>query len=101
MLNQVVLVGRISSIIPKEMSDGKKVAQVVVSCQRAYKNEEGEYETDLITIYLFNGIAENTMEYCKVGDIIGVKGRIESYMNGMKVIADKVSFLSSKSGDGE
>ena len=52
---------------------------------------------------LFNAIATNTSEYCKKGDVVGVKGRIQidNYeKDGVKrkvtqIIADKVTFLSS------
>ena len=68
---------------------------------------DGTYDTDFIRCTLWAGIAENTCEYCKKGDVIGVKGRIQtnSYeVDGekkysMDVIAEKVSFLSSKKAD--
>ena len=72
--------------------------------------EKGEYETDFITCELWNGVAINTAEYCKQGDILGVKGRIktDSYENesGEKVyktsiVAEKVTFLSSKYKESE
>ncbi len=52
----------------------------------------------------FDNIAENTSEYCSKGDIVGVKGRIQSRTlekDGNKeyvteIIAEKVTFLSSK-----
>ena len=53
---------------------------------------------------LWNGVAQTTTEYCKQGDLIGIKGRIETntYENDegqsikkTNVIADKVTFLSS------
>ena len=69
---------------------------------------EGTYDTDFIKCVLWNVIAENTCEYCKKGDIVGVKGRLQtsSYedKDGVKkytsdVIAEKVTFLSSKKAD--
>jgi hypothetical protein len=37
-------------------------------------------------------IAQNVKEYCKKGDMVGVKGHIETHN---KIYAEKVSFLSS------
>ena len=106
MLNQVVLAGRLVSdpeIYTTE--NNKKKTLVTVAVPRSYKNLDGNYDTDFIRCTLWGGIAENTCEYCKKGDIVGVKGRIQtsSYETedgnkkyAMEVVAEKISFLSSK-----
>ena len=109
MLNQVVLVGRLTKDLEvKELEDGKKVTNLTLAIPRSFKNAEGEYETDFIDCSLWNSVAENTAEYCKKGDIIGVKGRLQSNSfekeDGNKefrtqVMAEKVTFLSSRSKD--
>ena len=108
MLNQVVLVGRLTSNLEaKELEDGKKVTNMTLAIPRSFKNADGEYETDFIECTLWNNIAENTAEYCKKGDIIGVKGRLQtdSYekdgnkMKSLNVVAEKITFLSSKAKD--
>lgn len=99
MLNQVVLVGRIAGELEERVFEDRKVVNVTLAVQRAYKNAEGEYETDFIPVTLWNGIAQNVMEYCKMGDLVGVKGRIQSENNGITVVAEKVTFLSSKAQD--
>ena len=107
MLNQVVLVGRLTKDLEtKELEDGKTVCNVTLAIPRSFKNADGEYETDFVECVLWNAVAQNTAEYCKKGDIVGIKGRIQtdSYEkeNGEKafkvnVIAEKVTFLSSRS----
>ena len=109
MLNQVVLVGRLTKDLEvKELEDGKKVTNMTLAIPRSFKNAEGEYETDFIDCSLWNSIAENTAEYCKKGDIVGVKERLQSSSlkkkDGNKefrtqVMAEKVTFLSSRSKD--
>lgn len=105
MLNQIVIAGRLTSnpeIITTE--NNKKRTYITVAVPRSYKNIDGTYDTDFIRCTLWNGIAESTCEYCKKGDVVGVKGRIQtsSYekdggkVYSMDVIAEKVSFLSSK-----
>ena len=79
MLNQVVLVGRLTSDLEaKELEDGKKVTNMTLAIPRSFKNADGEYETDFVECTLWNNIAENTAEYCKKGDIVGVKGRLQT-----------------------
>lgn len=97
MLNQVVIVGRlVSKPIVEENENGRKVSEITLAVPRSYKNAEGIYETDFIKCTLWNGIAENTVEYCNKGDIIGVKGRLECLGgNELQVIAEKVTFLST------
>ena len=105
MSNQVVLVGRlVGNPILEENQNGKKVCIITLAVPRDFKNDEGIYETDFIKCTLCNVIAENTAEYCKKGDLVGIKGRLETSVyekeNGEKyritsVVAEKVSFLSS------
>lgn len=97
MLNQVVIAGRLaSSPQVRELEDGKKETIITVAVPRPYKNVEGTYDTDFIKCILWNGIAETTVEYCRTGDVIGVKGRLQRESHGnLKFIAEKVSFLSS------
>ena len=97
MLNQVVIVGRlVAKPIVEENENGRKVSEITLAVPRSYKNAEGIYETDFIKCTLWNGIAENTVEYCNKGDIIGVKGRLECLGGSeLQVIAEKVTFLSN------
>ena len=101
MLNQIVLVGRlVQDPEIKEIENGNKVTNITLAIPRSYKNSDGIYETDFIDCVLWNGIAENTSEFCRKGDIIGVKGRLQRLEgNELQVVAEKVTFLSSKKED--
>lgn len=109
MLNQVVLVGRlVRDPVINKVSNNETYSNITVAVPRSYKNANGEYDTDFINCMLWKGIAENTVEYCKKGDIVGIKGRIQtsSYEDKEKnkkysidVIAEKVTFLSNKKAD--
>lgn len=90
MLNQVVVVGRIYS-----MENG----ELVMAVPRSYKNENGEYDTDYIEVRLSDAIKKNVSTFCEKGDLVGVKGRLESGINKMSVVAEKVTFLSSRKKD--
>lgn len=99
MLNQIILVGRITKT-PEMMEnqDGSKFAIINLAVPRTFKNENGEYGTDFINCTLWTGIAENACKYCKKGDVVGIRGRIQNLNNTaqLQLIAEKVSFLSSK-----
>jgi len=105
MLNQVLLVGRLTrdpEVI--ETENDKKVSNLTVAITRPYKNADGVYDADFIEVTLWNGIAESTAEYCKKGDVIAVRGRIQSdsYEKdgerkfSTRVLAEKISFLQSR-----
>ena len=81
MLNQIILVGRLTRDITVNKSEnGIKVATISIAVPRSFKNTEGLYDTDFIDCVAFDNIAENTSEYCSKGDIVGVKGRIQTRM---------------------
>ena len=108
MLNQSVIVGRlVRDPEVYETESGFKVSSITLAVPRSYKNTEGEYETDFINCTLWRGIAENAAEYCHKGDLIGIKGRLQSKTieeeeknkTVMELVAEKVTYLSSKRTD--
>ena len=105
MLTSLILVGRLTKDIElKETETGKKVGTLSLAVPRSFKNMDGVYETDFINCTLWEEKAKLTKEYCKVGDIVGIRGRLQSNIiktdSGTKyfleVVADKVTFLSNK-----
>lgn len=111
MLNQVVLVGRIVKTPELRVTEsGKKTAVVTLAVPRNYKNMNGEYETDFLDCTLWTNVAENTTEYCQTGDMVGVKGRIQTRIiqneDGSKkkkteIVAEKVTFLAQSPNNKE
>ena len=97
MLNQTVLVGRlVSDPEINETENERKVCNVTLAVPRSFKNENGEYDTDFIPVILCESISKNTCEYVKKGDLVGIKGRLQSEDNKLVLVAEKVTFLSSK-----
>ena len=100
-----MLVGRL--VKDPELIKGdnsKKMSHITIAVPRSFKNMNGEYDTDFITCTLWDAIAKNTCEYCKKGNIVGVRGRIQNNVveqeDGTKkyyldIIAERVTFLSS------
>lgn len=104
-MNQVILVGRLCAEPEVVTTDAERQRSVItIAVNRSFKNSEGVYETDFIRCVLWNHIALHTFEYCHTGDVIGIKGRLQTrnYEDEekkkkiiMEVIAEKVTFLSS------
>ena len=104
MLNQVVIVGRLTRDPEIKELENKKEGYIILAIPRSYKNAEGIYETDFVKCSIYDNIASNVNDYCNKGDIVGVKGRLETVTEEkedgekiykLKVIAEKVTFLSS------
>lgn len=105
MINQIILVGRlVKKSEVKERENGQKYAILNLAIPRSFKNADGRYDTDFVNCIAFDNIATNTSEYCDRGDVIGVKGRIQSKIiqkddkkeTIFEIIAEKVTFISSK-----
>ncbi len=106
MVNNIMLVGRlVKDPEVKELESGKKVSNITLAINRNFKNVDGVYETDFVDCVIWDGIANNVGEYCKKGDVIGVRGRLQTSlyedkegktMKNLDVVAEKISFLTSK-----
>lgn len=105
MLNQLVLVGRIThDPEPMILKEGKKVLKFQLAVQRSFKNYNGEYDTDFISITAWEGLASIVESYITKGVMLAVKGRVQSWqykldeekkLNMLEVIAEKITYLSS------
>lgn len=104
MNNTVILVGRLYKDIElRTTQSGMKTCYLPLAITRNYKNAEGKYETDFVNCICFKQIAEMCSNYLKKGDLIGIKGMIQSRSyekDGKKIYAtdivvEKLTFLST------
>ena len=102
MLNQVIVIGRlIETPIVEYNQNERKVSIVTLAVPRSFKNDEGVYDTDFIKCTLWNSIAETTTEYCKKGDLVAVKGRLECLNGNMQLVVEKITFLATNKNNKE
>lgn len=88
MLNQLCLVGRLQEI-------NQEGGYIVLKQTCSYKNADGVYEEYTNKIMLFDNVLNNIVEYCKINDIVGVRGRIENNI----IKGEKISLLTSSRED--
>ena len=98
MTNYAVLIGRIVSDMKVSKDD---TLDVVLAIPRSYKNADGEYTTDFIDCKLCSELATNTVDYCRRGDLVAIKGSLEKEDGVMFVKAEKISFLASNKSKDE
>lgn len=103
-----MLVGRLAQEPEVRTTEtGKEVIRISIAVNRGFKNPDGIYETDFIDCILWDGLAKNMSDYCKKGDTVGVRGRLQvshyekdgQKMKHVDVIVEKLTFLSSKRAD--
>lgn len=86
MLNQVVIVGRLVKEPTKE--------ELVILVPRNYKNKDGLYDEDIFVIHhKMSSIIEQNVH---TGDMVGIKGKLETENNEIKIKAEKITFLAKK-----
>lgn len=104
-MNQVTLVGRlVRKPELRESENKRKVTFITIAINRPFKNINGTYDTDFVDCILWETTAANAVEYCNKGDIISVRGRLQTRFveneEGDKryvieVIGERITFLSS------
>lgn len=105
-MNRVLLTGRLTKDPEfRTTTTGLSVSSFSIAINRAFKNKEGNYDTDFFNVSVFGKQAENVSKYCFKGSQVGVEGRLQSRsydaQDGTKryvvdVVADRVEFLGSK-----
>ena len=79
-MNVMAFVGKIhQSPRLRESVNGNKYAVMEVAVPRPFPNSDGHYETDYLTVTLWRGIAETTSAVASEGDLVAIKGRIQSH----------------------
>jgi single-strand DNA-binding protein len=106
MINQVTLVGRLTRDPElRKTSDGLPVTTVTLAVSRQFRNQHGEIEADFIQCTIWKKPAENTVQYCRKGSVVGVTGRLQTrhYDNKegkrvyvTEVVAESIRFLGAK-----
>lgn len=102
MLNQLILVGRIQNEFEVQMTEKGKQLTLILKVDRNYKNPNGEYDVDYIPVKVLRTMIDSVIENCSKGSLIGVKGRLTKLNNDdLEILAEKLTFLSSRKGSEE
>ena len=95
MLNQTVLVGRLSKLHPKNN-------MFILLCQRLdgkgpVTDSDGDYIVDSIPIKVAPTVFESIVKHAIEGDLIGVKGFVSAHtVSTVVIFGVKISLLSRK-----
>ena len=105
MLNQCVLVGRIISPPKRVVLDSGCIKIIItLDIKRNTKNPDTlVYESDLVSVCLWETIDAKALDVLREGNVVGVKGRIqqttmeakEGMINIPEICCEKLTFINS------
>ena len=105
-MNLVVLIGRLTQDPTCQYTqNGTAYTRNTIAVQRAYKNANGEYDTDFINFVAYKQTAELIVKHFVKGNKIGVQGsiQIDKYQDqqgqtrySTSVQVEKIMFLEPK-----
>ena len=105
-MNKVLLIGRNTKDIElRQTTSGTSAIEFSIAVRRAFKNANGENESDFFNCVAFSKSAETISKYVKKGDQLAIEGRLQTraYTNreGKKItvteiIVENFEFLQAK-----
>ena len=106
MLNKVVLMGRLTKDPElRRTGSGTAVTSFSLACDRDFKSQSGDKETDFIEVVAWKNTAEFVSKYFSKGRMAVVEGRLQirdwtdkagNRRTTAEVVADNVYFADSK-----
>ena len=106
MINQVVLVGRLTRDPElRKTNSGNSIASFSIAVDSRSRNPDGTWGTTFLNCTLFGAQAENVVKFTRKGSLVGVEGSLNqrnftrqdgSRGSVIEVICDRVAFLEPK-----
>lgn len=106
MLNSVIIMGRLTRDPEmRHTQNGTAVASLTLACDRDFKPQKGEKETDFIDVVVWGKTAEFAANYFNKGRMAIVEGRLQvrnwqdkdgNRRKSVEVVADNLYFADSK-----
>ena len=106
MLNKIILMGRLCADPElRRTGSGTAVTSFSLACDRDFKSQSGEKETDFIEVVAWKNTAEFVSKYFSKGRMAVVEGRLQirdwtdkagNKRKTAEVVADNVYFADSK-----
>ena len=111
MLNKIIIMGRMTHDPElRRTGSGTSVTSFSLACDRDFKSQSGEKETDFIEVVAWKNTAEFVSKYFSKGRMAVVEGRLQirdwtdkdgNKRRSAEVVADNVYFGDSKKADAD
>lgn len=87
MLNQVILIGKLSKIIKEDSQ-----IYLILEVEKDFRENDGILKVEKIKCNVWRGIAESVDDYYQPGHYLAIVGRLETINDELMVIGEKVNF---------
>ena len=78
-MNQSILVGTVHSLPTlKETNNGNRLCQFTLEVRRPYKNADGESNSDIFAINLWNSLADEGFKSIHVDQMVALRCRLQA-----------------------
>ena len=111
MLNKIIIMGRLARDPElRRTGSGTAVTSFSLACDRDFKSQSGEKETDFIEVVAWKNTAEFVSKYFSKGRMAVVEGRLQirdwtdkagNKRTTAEVVADNVYFADSKRSESD
>ncbi len=111
MLNKIVIMGRLTRDPElRKTQNGVAVTSFSIACDRDFKSQNGEKETDFIDVVAWRSTAEFVSKYFTKGRMAVVEGRLQirdwtdregGKRRSAEIVADNVYFGDSRPKEGQ
>ena len=103
-MNLVHIMGKIVNDLEVRQVNGFSLLTMQIEVPREFRTSDGVYDSDVISVTLWEGIAQNCKEYCSKGAYVYVRGRLvqrkyekeDRQLSFLDFIGDKVSLLPNQ-----
>ena len=93
MSTKMVLLGKVKEMPIEEVFRGVSQAKIVVDVRRNFQNPDGEFESDVMSVFLWRGIADYIHDVVQPGDDIHIIGRYENEKNQIVLFGEQVDLI--------
>ena len=84
--------------------NGKLKTIIKLEIKRSFKNPEtNDFDSDIVSVKLWNNIADQVSDQLKIGSLVGIKGRVQQtmietakgQMSIPEICGEKITFIST------
>lgn len=95
-LTLVTLYGQILEAVENEKSLGLAYhTSIKVRCDNNFRNPQGEMESHVYEVYLWQGICRSVLSHLKKNSDVAIKGRLEQLNGDLVIVAEQIELFSN------
>ena len=95
-LTLVTLYGQILEAVENEKKLGLAYHSTIkVKCDNNFKNAQGQVESHIYEVYLWQGICKSVVSHLKSNRDVAIKGRLEQLNGHLVIVAEQIELFTN------